>query len=625
MRKLLIILFVTFNYSIGQVVLDSVAVTVDFKGPFNKTVLEMYVLNTSEKDNVEFFINFKINKNSIVENLWLETDNKLKRDITLSRVAGSTIYRRILRRRIDPTYLIKYDNCSYHLRIFPINKNQRRKVVIEYYSILGGKEERFRSRAGRRNRKNESIATTDTNSLYWFINFQKEPNFKSLKLTSTQPNRTILDLSQIDSTQSSTSESHGETFIQNYASNNVNDYSILFNYKKTNSITKYNNDSLECFGTNKPIKSTINFYKNLQEIDQYKLSPPDFVKYLILHPNEFEDKTLYLNKTRYECNSFLEDMLYFISDYKSNEIKIKLRNFTNQNDFSIWYYDDSTLVTEKLSFSLKSPNESVSQNYVEIECPYVNKFFEYTKILYSNLSEQISSRYLTESLSKIVIENDSVSKSIKNEVLESERIGTLPQFEKTEPVFFIAVEKMPEIVGGLDSVYTHLFFPVIADSTLKTETIFIKVTVNQVGEIICKKILRSNNEILSNIGSLALSIVDWLPGEQRGKPVSVQVSIPLIFNKDTLSTSSKKFYEIDNRNYIATVKSNHLIILQEGFNFIAVENILYRTKNFYEFLINNPEYINIVYKVMYLSDIKKLGLVIKTKGLSKNVLLINPE
>lgn len=618
MRKLLIILLLTSNYSIGQVVLDSVAVTADFKGPFNKTVLEIYVLNTSGNDRVESFINFNINKNSIVENLWLEIDNELKRDITLSRVAGSTIYNRIVRRRIDPAYLVKNDNGSYHLRIFPINKYQRRKVVIEYYSILGEKEERIHSRESIRNQ-------IDTNSLYWFIKFQKEPYSKSIKLTSTQPNKTILDLSQIDSTQSATTEYYDKTFIQNYASNNVNDYSILFSYEKTNSITKYNNDSLECFGTNRPIKSTINYYKKSQEIDLNKLSPPDFVKYLILNPNEFKDKILYLNKTKYECKSFLEDMLHYIADQKSIEIKIGLWNFNNRNDFSIWYYNDSTLVTEKLSFSLKSPNESVSQNYVEIECPYVNKFFEYPKILYANLSKQISSGYLTESLSKIVIENDSLSKSIKNKVLESERVGTLNQFENTEPVFFIVVDKMPAIVGGYNSVYTHLFFPPPADSTYKGERIFIKAILNKVGEIICTEIQRSNNEIFSNIGRLAISLVDWVPAKQMGKPVTVKVSVPLLFSRDSLGISPKKVYKIDNRNYIATVEDNHLIIHQEGFNFISVENILYRSERFYELLFNNPEYLNIVYKVMYLSDIKKLGLVVKTKGRSKNVLIINPE
>jgi len=621
MRKILIILLLTFNYSIGQVVLDSVAVTAEFKGAINKTILEIYVLNTSENDSVETFINFSINKNSIVENLWLEIDNELKSDITLSRMAGTTIYNRIVGRRIDPAYLVKNGNGNYQLRIFPINKNQKRKVVIEYYSILGVEEEHYQVRSRLRNRANKSKVTKDSSSLFWFINFPKEPTYKSIKVTSTQPLQTIMDLSKIDTTQVTSLISFDETTIHNYESGNVDEYSILFNYKEIDSLTKYKNDSLECYSTNLPTESKIISYQTIQAIDQYNISPPDFVKSLIQNAKEFDTRILYLNKARYNCNSFLVDMLQYIAEQRSNEIKIELRNITNRNNFDVWFYDDSTLVTEKLSFSLKPPAASLSQNYFEIECSYINKFFEYAQILYSNSTEQINSRYLTETLAKIVIEDDSLTQSIKDEVLERERLGALPQFENSEPVFSIAVEKMPEIVGGLDSIYSHLFFPAFTDSMLKGERIFIKVTVNKVGEIVCKEILRSNNEIFSQIGSLAISLVDWLPAEQRGKPVAVQVSLPLIFNNDTLETISKKYYRVDNRNFIAKLDNNNLFISEEEFEFTEVEEVGFRTKRFYELLFDNPAIINFVYKSMYLSDIKKLGLVIKTKGWTKNVLI----
>lgn len=624
MRKILIILLLTFNYSTGQVVLDSVAVTAEFKGTINKTILEIYALNTSENDSVEIFINFSINKNSIVENLWLEIDNELKSDITLSRMAGTTIYNRIVGRRIDPAYLVKNGNGNYQLRIFPINRNQKRKVVIEYYSILGGEEEHYQVRSRLRNRANKSKVTKDSSSLYWFINFPKEPTHKSIKVASTQPLQTIIDLSKIDTTQVTSFISSDETTIHNYESGNVDEYSILFNYKETDSITKYKNDSLECYSTNLPTESKINPYQTIQAIDQYNVSPPDFVKSLIQNVKEFDTRILYLNKARYNCNSFLVDMLQYIVEQRSNEIKIELRNITNRNNFDVWFYDDSTLVTEKLSFALKPPVASLSQNF-EIECSYINKFFEYAQILYLNSIEQINSRYLTETLAKIVIEDDSLTQSIKDEVLERERLGELPQFENSEPVFFIAVEKMPEIVGGLDSIYSHLFFPAFADSMLKGERIFIKVTVNKVGEIVCNEILRSNNEIFSQIGSLAINLVDWLPAEQRGKPVAVQVSVPLIFNTDTLETISKKYYRVDNRNYIAKLYNNNLFISQEEFEFTEVEEVGFRTKRFYELLFDNPAIINFVYKSMYLSDIKKLGLVIKTKGLSKNVMISKRE
>ncbi len=624
MKKFLIILFFISTLFKAQVVLDSVFVMARFDGVFNKTIIELYPFNSSEKDSAEFLITFRINKNSIVENLRLEIDNKLQKDITVSKVAGGKIYGKIVGKRIDPAYLIKLSDGSYLLRVFPISKNQRRKVIIEYYSILGGKEKlrrKVRQFKQLRNRKHKTKEQVGNDSLWWFVDFQKEPNHKAIKLTSVQPRRTVLDISKIDSMQSVIEEYNNDVVFQKYSSNNVNDYALSFNYKKTNSITKYKNDSLIFYCTNIPGKSTKNYYKTVRKINQSNISPPEFIKHLIENFKKFENETLYFDKTRYACNSFLEDMLEYIAERKSQKFKIKLRYFTNRNDFPLWFYADSVLVTEKLLFSLNPPNNFLSKKYVEIECPYINKFFEYSKILYENQAKQIASGFLTENLSKIVIADDSNAQSIKENILERENFGKLPPLNKGEPVYFIAVEKMPEIVGGLDTVYSQLFFPSFADTVVQGERIFIKVTVNKVGEIICTKILRSKNEIFSQIGVLALTLVKWLPGKNNKTPITVDVAVPLVFNKDTLITTNEKKYFIDKRNYIATLDNDNLVLFEEGFNYNKAENIKFRTEGFYNLLFNYPDIINIVYKMMYLNNIKKLGLKVNAGKETKDVLI----
>jgi len=109
---------------------------------------------------------------------------------------------------------------------------------------------------------------------------------------------------------------------------------------------------------------------------------------------------------------------------------------------------------------------------------------------------------------------------------------------ETQPVFYI-VEDMPTFMEG-DSVNslavfrnyigTKLNYPAIAMENGIEGTVHVKFIVDENGEIIDPKVLRSVDPVLD---AEALRVFEdapkWTPGKQRGKNVKVEMAIPIKF------------------------------------------------------------------------------------------------
>lgn len=114
----------------------SINIRTDFFGPFNKTRLEILFKNVSQWDSLEGFLRFQTNRSAIVKEMWLEIDGDLKQAETLTRHTGMRIYDRITRRKIDPAILIRNSAGNFTLRVFPVKRNQVRRVLIDYVTVL---------------------------------------------------------------------------------------------------------------------------------------------------------------------------------------------------------------------------------------------------------------------------------------------------------------------------------------------------------------------------------------------------------------------------------------------------------------------------------------------------------
>lgn len=106
-----------------------------------------------------------------------------------------------------------------------------------------------------------------------------------------------------------------------------------------------------------------------------------------------------------------------------------------------------------------------------------------------------------------------------------------PKVEATqeEPEIFIAVEEMPELIGGLESVQKRIVYPEIARKAGIEGRVFVQFVIDEQGNVLNPVVLRGIGGGCDEAALEAVKKAKFKPGKQRGKPVRVQYSIPVIF------------------------------------------------------------------------------------------------
>ncbi|MGE5393229.1 MAG: VIT domain-containing protein [Candidatus Saccharibacteria bacterium] len=87
---------------------------------------------TNPQDTLEVTLNFELPENAIVNDSWLWIGDNIIKAKLLDRWTASAIYEDIVKRRRDPSILMKQSATQYELRVFPMAGNQTRKVKINY-------------------------------------------------------------------------------------------------------------------------------------------------------------------------------------------------------------------------------------------------------------------------------------------------------------------------------------------------------------------------------------------------------------------------------------------------------------------------------------------------------------
>ncbi|NIT60886.1 MAG: TonB family protein [Aliifodinibius sp.] len=103
-----------------------------------------------------------------------------------------------------------------------------------------------------------------------------------------------------------------------------------------------------------------------------------------------------------------------------------------------------------------------------------------------------------------------------------------PQEEEEED-FFVAVENMPELKGGLGALQQKINYPDMARKAGIEGRVIIQFIVNEKGEVEDPRVIRG---IGGGCDKEALRVVkqaQFEPGRQRGNPVRVQYSLPITF------------------------------------------------------------------------------------------------
>jgi protein TonB len=101
--------------------------------------------------------------------------------------------------------------------------------------------------------------------------------------------------------------------------------------------------------------------------------------------------------------------------------------------------------------------------------------------------------------------------------------------EEVEPVFCVAVEQQPEPIGGLEGIQKRIVYPEIAKRAGVQGRVFVKAYVDENGNVVKVELLKGIGAGCDEAAMEAVKNTKFSPGRQRGKPVKVQVSIPIVF------------------------------------------------------------------------------------------------
>jgi protein TonB len=135
---------------------------------------------------------------------------------------------------------------------------------------------------------------------------------------------------------------------------------------------------------------------------------------------------------------------------------------------------------------------------------------------------------------EIDITKDIPDKNIEPEkkIASEEKLTEQPKERKIveeEPQFFVAVEEMPEPIGGIKAIQKKIIYPYVAKKAGVEGKVFVTAFVDETGNVTNVKLLKGLGAGCDEEAVNAVKQTKFKPGRQRGKPVKVQITIPIVF------------------------------------------------------------------------------------------------
>ncbi len=123
-----------------------------------------------------------------------------------------------------------------------------------------------------------------------------------------------------------------------------------------------------------------------------------------------------------------------------------------------------------------------------------------------------------------------------SELIVNEKVNTPPpppppkeEEEEAQPTFFVVVEEMPEPIGGIEGIQKRIKYPEIARRAGVTGRVYVKAYVDEKGNVAKVELIKGIGAGCDEAAMKAVKETKFKPGKQRGKPVKVQVVIPIYF------------------------------------------------------------------------------------------------
>lgn len=101
--------------------------------------------------------------------------------------------------------------------------------------------------------------------------------------------------------------------------------------------------------------------------------------------------------------------------------------------------------------------------------------------------------------------------------------------EEEEQEIFMVVENQPQLKGGMASLQKAVDYPEFAKKAGIEGRVIVQFVVDEQGNVTNPKVVRGVHKLLNEEAVKAVSQQSFTPGKQRGKPVKVQMSLPVTF------------------------------------------------------------------------------------------------
>jgi protein TonB len=91
-------------------------------------------------------------------------------------------------------------------------------------------------------------------------------------------------------------------------------------------------------------------------------------------------------------------------------------------------------------------------------------------------------------------------------------------------------EKMPELIGGLDSLQSRLIYPPKAEENKIEGKVYVIVVIDSTGDQLCARVIKSLGYGCDEEALRLIQTSKFLPGVHLGKHLAMKVSIPIVFS-----------------------------------------------------------------------------------------------
>ena len=259
---------------------------------------------------------------------------------------------------------------------------------------------------------------------------------------------------------------------------------------------------------------------------------------------------------------FLFLLLYAVVSFAQNDpVKTYYSNGKVESEISYkdtiregeakFYYEDGTLKEERLYVNgrvaglvkIYYPNGKLKE-LINIEdgkregpTSLFDEEGKYIKdIMFENGIQVVEkdNPYITREPEKEIASNNEVQQSapkVTNRVKQNYELPPPQEKEDMEndPAIYRTVEVMPEPVGGYDAIKKKLIYPELAKENGIQGTVEVEITVDEFGEVLNAEVLKGIGYGCDETARIAVYYTKFKPGLQKGKPVKVQMTIPIEF------------------------------------------------------------------------------------------------